>query len=141
MESSFTLTIDWLAFTVLASNPQETMKVLGGDWSKAKGGFRGYPLSWMRADGLRGVGKLGTNAPRRPNEIHVDLSGGLASALTLDQIRTLLKWVHATRATSRGSTVRWMIERERCRSRPFEKRSRQANVSLVRLRSGISSPT
>ena len=26
-------------------NPQETMKVLGGDWSKAKGGFRGYPLS------------------------------------------------------------------------------------------------
>ena len=60
MDSSFTLTIDWLAFTVLASNPQETMKVLGGDWSKAKGGFRGYPLSWMRADGLRGVGKLGT---------------------------------------------------------------------------------
>jgi phage replication initiation protein len=95
MDSSFTLTIDWLAFTVLATNPQETMKVLGGDWSKAKGGFRGYPLSWMRADGLRGVGKLGTNAPRRPNEIHVDLSGGLASALTLDQIRTLLKWVHA----------------------------------------------
>ena len=94
MDSGFTLTIDWLAFTVLASNPQETMKVLGGDWSKAKGGFRGYPLSWMRADGLRGVGKLGTNAPRRPNEIHVDLSGGLASALTLDQIRTLLKWVH-----------------------------------------------
>ena len=93
MESSFTLTIDWLAFTVLASNHQETMKVLGGDWSKAKGGFRGYPLSWMRVDGLRGVGKLGTNAPRRPNEIHVDLSGGLTSALTLDQIRTLLKWV------------------------------------------------
>ena len=76
MDSGFTLTIDWLAFTVLASNPQETMRVLGGDWSKAKGGFRGYPLSWMRSDGLRGVGKLGTNAPRRPNEIHVDLSGG-----------------------------------------------------------------
>jgi phage replication initiation protein len=94
MDSGFTLTIDWLAFTVLASNPQETMRVLGGDWSKAKGGFRGYPLSWMRTDGLRGVGKLGTNAPRRPNEIHVDLSGGLASALTLDQIRTLLKWMH-----------------------------------------------
>jgi phage replication initiation protein len=75
MDSGFTLSIDWLAFTVLASNPQETMKVLGGDWSKAKGGFRGYPLSWMRADGLRGVGKLGTNAPRRPNEIHVDSVG------------------------------------------------------------------
>ena len=38
MDSGFTLTIDWLAFTVLASNPQETMKVLGGDWSRAKGG-------------------------------------------------------------------------------------------------------
>ncbi len=95
MDSGFTLSIDWLAFTVLASNPQETMKILGGDWNKAKGGFRGYPLSWMRVDGLRGVGKLGTNAPRRPNEIHVDFSGGLASALTRDQIRTLLQWVHA----------------------------------------------
>ena len=78
MGSTFTLSIDWLAFTVLAATPQETLRVLGGDWSKAKGGFRGYPLSWIRTDGLRGVGKLGTHAPRRPNEIHVDLSGGLA---------------------------------------------------------------
>ncbi len=30
MDSSFTLTVDWLAFTVLASNLQEAMKVLGG---------------------------------------------------------------------------------------------------------------
>ena len=58
MDSAFTLSIDWLAFTVLASNPQETMKVLGGDWSRAKGGFRGYPLSWIRSDGVHGVGKL-----------------------------------------------------------------------------------
>lgn len=94
MDSAFTLSIDWLAFTVLASRPQETMKVLGGEWSKAKGGFRGYPLSWIRSDGVHGVGKLGTNAPRRPNEIHVDLSGGLVSALTLEQISGLLKWVH-----------------------------------------------
>ncbi|HRB15133.1 MAG TPA: replication initiation factor domain-containing protein [Nitrospira sp.] len=94
MESTFTLTVDWLAFTVLASNPQETMKVLGGDWSRAKGGFRGYPLSWIKSDGTQGVGKLGTNAPRRPNEIHVDLSGGLVSVLTLEQIRGLLRWVH-----------------------------------------------
>jgi phage replication initiation protein len=73
--------------TVLASRPEETMKIVGGQWSKAKGGFRGYPLSWIRSDGVQGVGKLGTNAPRRPNEIHVDLSGGLVSALTLEQIR------------------------------------------------------
>ena len=91
----FTQTIDGLAFTVLASRPQETMTVLGGERSKAKGGFRGYPLSCIRSDGGHGVGKLGTNAPRRPNEIHVDLSGGLVSALTLDQVRVLLKWVHA----------------------------------------------
>jgi len=32
MDSRFTLTIDRLAFTVLASNPQETIKVLGGWW-------------------------------------------------------------------------------------------------------------
>jgi hypothetical protein len=94
MDSAFTLSIDWLAVAVLASRPQETMKVLEGEWSKAKGGFRGYPLSLIRSDGLHGVGKLGTNAPRRPNEIHVGLSGGLVSALTLEQIAVLLKWVH-----------------------------------------------
>ncbi len=49
MDSAFTLSIDWLAFTVLASNPQETMKVLGGEWNKAKGGFRGYPLVCVTA--------------------------------------------------------------------------------------------
>ncbi len=92
MDSAFTLSIDWLAFTVLASTPQEAMRVLGGDWSKAKGGFRGYPLSWIKSGGGHGVGKLGTNAPRRPNEIHVDLSGGLMSALSLEQIAALLKW-------------------------------------------------
>jgi hypothetical protein len=129
MDSGFTLTIDWLAFTVLASNPQETMKVLGGDWSKAKGGFRGYPLSWMRVDGLRGVGKLGTNAPRRPNEIHVDLSGGLASALTLDQIRTLLQWVHKQQGhVTRIDCALDDRASDRCRWRQSEKRYRQANV-------------
>jgi phage replication initiation protein len=93
MDSPFTLTIDWLAFTVLAATAEETMRILGGDWSKAKAGFRGYPLSWIRADGVRGVGKLGTRAPRRPNEIHVDLSGGIVSTLTLEQIRHLLRWI------------------------------------------------
>lgn len=44
MDSPFTLTIDWLAFTVLAATAEETMRILGGDWSKAKAGFRGYPL-------------------------------------------------------------------------------------------------
>ena len=34
------------------------------------------------------------SARMRPNEIHVDLSGGLISTLTLDQVRVLLKWVN-----------------------------------------------
>ncbi len=93
MDSPFTLTIDWLAFTVLAATAEETMRILGGDWSKAKAGFRGYPLSWIREDGLRGVGKLGTRAPRRPNEIHVDLSGGIVSTFSLEQIHHLLDWI------------------------------------------------
>ena len=36
MDSPFTLSIDWLAFTVPASNPDETMRMLGGEWNKAK---------------------------------------------------------------------------------------------------------
>jgi phage replication initiation protein len=135
MDSAFTLSIDWLAFTVLASNPQETMKVLGGDWSRAKGGFRGYPLSWIRSDGrTAGVGKLGTNAPRRPNEIHVDLSGGLVSALTLDQVRVLLKWIHEQQGhvtrmdcalDDRAGPFRWP---------PFDKPSQTVTASPGLLR-------
>ena len=55
MDSAFTLSIDWLAFTVLASRPQETMKVLGGEWSKAKGGFQGYPLPGSDRKGYTGL--------------------------------------------------------------------------------------
>ena len=60
--SPFTLMIDWLAFTVPDSQPQDAMEILGGDWSRAKAGFRGYPISWITVDGLRGVGKLGATA-------------------------------------------------------------------------------
>jgi hypothetical protein len=137
----FTLTIDWLAFTVLASNPQETMKVLGGDWSKAKGGFRGYPLSWMRVDGLRGVGKLGTNAPRRPNEIHVDLSGGLASALTLDQIRFSSSGCMHNKAMSRALTVRSMTDPERSRSHDSRGRRCRSVCDSCGTGQTLSSPT
>ncbi|CBK41025.1 protein of unknown function [Nitrospira defluvii] len=97
------------------------MKVLGGDWSRGKGGFRGYPLSWIKTDGLRGVGKLGTNAPRPPNEIHVDLSSGLVSALTLDQIRVLLPWVQHNKGMSPASTVRSMTDPQPSQSQRFER--------------------
>lgn len=136
MDSPFTLSIDWLAFTVPASNPEETMHMLGGEWNKAKAGFRGYPLSWIRVDGLRGVGKLGTNAPRRPNEIHVDLSGGIVSAYTLQEVRSLLLWViekqgHLTRidcalddraATVPLATIAQSLEVGQCVTRAKEVR-------------------
>jgi phage replication initiation protein len=117
------------------------MKVLGGDWSKAKGGFRGYPLSWIKSDGLHGVGKLGTNAPRRPNEIHVDLSGGLVSALTLDQIALYSDGCMSNKDMSPGSIVPSMIEPEPSRSPPFDRRSRTVTASRGPPKCGRSSLT
>ena len=69
MDSAFRLSIDWLAFMVLASNPQETMKVLGGDWSKAKEAFEAIlcPGSgWM---GYRGSARMRLFAPMRSMSI------------------------------------------------------------------------
>ncbi len=94
-DSPFTLTIDWLAFTIPAGHAKEIMTLLGGDWSQNKTGFRGYPVSWIRADGARGVGKLGTGAPRKPWEVHVDLSAGIVSTWTMDRVRSVLKWIYA----------------------------------------------
>jgi DNA relaxase NicK len=94
-DSPFTLTIDWLAFTIPAGQAKEIMTLLGGDWSLNKTGFRGYPVSWIRADGARGVGKLGTGAPRKPWEVHVDLSAGIVSAWPMDRVRSVLKWIYA----------------------------------------------
>lgn len=131
MDSHFTLLVDWLAFTVPASSVEETIQVLGGDWEKAKAGFRGYPICWIRSDALRGVGKLGTRAPRRPNEIHADLSGGIVSKFTLEQIRHLLRWIeekqgHLTRIdcalddrknTVSMDTIRQAVDAGKCVTR------------------------
>ena len=65
MSSPFTLTIDWLAFTLPSGPVQDTMQMVGGDWTKSKTGFRGYPASWITAGAGRGVGKLGTGPPVR----------------------------------------------------------------------------
>ena len=63
MSSPFTLTIDWLAFTLPSGSAQDTMQMVGGDWTKSDTGFRGYPASWITASAGRGIGKLGTRAP------------------------------------------------------------------------------
>ena len=44
MSSPFTLTIDWLTFTVPAGSVKDTMEMLGGDWTRSDTGFRDYPL-------------------------------------------------------------------------------------------------
>src|SRR6476660_1112510 len=86
----FTLTIDWLAFTLPDASANEVMKSIGGEWSRRKAGFRGYPISWILADSSRGVGLLGTGAPRQPREVHVDLSAGIVSSWEPSKVRAIL---------------------------------------------------
>jgi len=98
----FTLTIDWVAFTLPDVSAQEVMRQIGGEWTKGKAGFRGYPLSWILTDTSRGVGMLGTGAPRQPREVHGDLSAGIVSSWDLSRVRNTLQWIklhegHVTR--------------------------------------------
>jgi len=93
MSSPFTLTIDWVSFTLPSGTVKETMEILEGEWIKSQAGFRGYPRSWMTVASDRGVGKLGTGAPRAPREVHVDLSAGIVSAWPTAKVRTVLQWI------------------------------------------------
>ena len=98
----FTLTMDWLAFTLPTASAPDVMRHLGGDWTKGKAGFRGYPQSWILTDPSRGVGLLGTGAPRQPREVHVDLSAGIVSSWECSKMRAILQWIfhqqgHVTR--------------------------------------------
>ncbi len=98
----FTLTIDWLAFTLPEASAPDVMSHIGGEWTRGKAGFRGYPLSWILTDPSRGVGLLGTGAPRRPREVHVDLSAGIVSSWERSKVRAILQWIvhqqgHVTR--------------------------------------------
>jgi len=97
MEGAFTLTVDWLAFTVPDASPEEVMQTVGRNWSVSETGFRGYPKCWISVDGSRGLGKLGTGAPRRPREVHADLSSGLVSTESLEKIRDVLHWIRQRR--------------------------------------------
>ena len=93
MSSPFTLTIDWLAFTLPSGSAQDTMQLVGGESTKSESGFRGYPVSWITASASRGVGKLGTRAPRAPFEVHVDLSAGIVAPWPAGKLRTVLQWI------------------------------------------------
>lgn len=89
----FTLTIDWLAFTVPCSYVSDVIEVVGGDWNSIDVGFRGYPDCWMTSNGFRGVGKMGSGVPSRPREVHVDLSGGIVSGWEIPHLQKVLAWV------------------------------------------------
>ena len=80
MSSPFTLTIDWLVFTLPSGSVKDTMEMVGGDWTKSDTGFRGYPAPWITTSASRGVGKLGSGALRAPREVHVDLSAGIVAS-------------------------------------------------------------
>lgn len=131
MSAPFTLTIDWLAFTLPVGSVQDTMHTLGGEWTKSEVGFRGYPVSWITASAHRGVGKLGTGALRAPREVHVDLSAGIVASWPIEKVRTVIQWVlsrdgHFTRLdcalddrTSRVplSTIREAVDAGQCVTR------------------------
>lgn len=131
MSSPFTLTIDWLAFTLPSGSVTDTLELLGGDWTKSQTGFRGYPASWITTSASRGVGKLGTGATRAPLEVHVDLSAGIVAPWSSGKVRTVLQWIlkqngHLTRLDcaldDRNScvplvTIRQAIEAGQCVTR------------------------
>ncbi len=93
MSTAFTQTIDWLAFTLPHAARSEVIAQLGGEWVKMGSGFLGYPLGFIWMDGQGGVGKMGTGAPRRPHEIHVDLSGGIVNQWPMDRVKAVLLWI------------------------------------------------
>ena len=131
MSSPFTLTIDWLAFTLPSGSARDTMEIVGGDWTKSDIGFRGYPVSWITTSASRGVGKLGTGAHRAPLEVHVDLSAGIVAPWPIGKVRTVLQWIlkqdgHLTRldcalddrnSCVSLSTIRYAIEAGQCVTR------------------------
>ena len=93
MSSPFTLTIDWLAFTLPSGSAQDTMEMLDGDWTKSDTGFRGYPASWITAGASRGVGKLGTRAPVLPSKSMSISPAGSSRHGQLGKVRTVLQWI------------------------------------------------
>lgn len=73
---AFTLTVDYLAFTLPSTSVDGVINRIGGEWSKCSGGYRGYPKSWIW-NANSGIAHLGTGASRNPLEVNVDLSGAL----------------------------------------------------------------
>ena len=89
---AFTLTVDYLAFTLPSSSVEGVINRIGGEWSKCSGGYRGYPKSWIW-NANSGIAHLGTGASRNPLEVNVDLSGGIVSAWPVEKTHGVLAWI------------------------------------------------
>ena len=95
--SPFTLSFDWLTWTLPAASVEEVAHELGGKWQRCKGGFRGYLMSWTN-----GCGRLAYGVPQRPSEVSVDLPGGIVCTWQPGKVhhvlsRVLAKGGHLTR--------------------------------------------
>lgn len=98
----FSLTVDWLAFTVPTSTVEEIQELIGGEWMPAEKGFNGYPRAWLCLNAGRGSGRMGTGMPYRAKDIHISMSGEIVSQWEPEKVQAICKWVkdqkgHGTR--------------------------------------------
>lgn len=89
----FSVGVDYLGFTVRNVPLDELATRLGTPFSEGKGGFRGYPKSFIATGDQGGTAILGTGAPRNPGEIHADVSGGFLGGWDFARVHALTKWV------------------------------------------------
>lgn len=98
----FTMSTDWLAFTVPRSDVEAMQELVGGEWMEAKKGFNGYPRAWLCVTAGGGSGRIGTGMKNRETEVHVSLSGDIVSAWPAEKVQAVRLWVrdqggHCTR--------------------------------------------
>lgn len=93
-DPAFTLTVDYLAFTLPSSSVGEVISRLHGDWVRCSGGYRGYTESWVWDVG-HSTGYLNTGAVRNPREVNVDLPGEIVSTWPVEMTQTILAWILA----------------------------------------------
>ena len=91
--SGFSLSVDWLRFTIPSMAVQTVMEQLGGDFIQASSGFLGYTIGYLQTAGNRGLIRIGTGKKGNPQEVHVDCSGGVVSGWSFDKLQALARWV------------------------------------------------
>ncbi|WP_455379487.1 replication initiation factor domain-containing protein [Petrachloros mirabilis] len=100
--SGLLFSVDWLAFTVPESTPNEAQDQVGGEWMELEKGFHGYPRAWISVSTAGGSGRMGTGMPHRHGEVHVSLSGEIVSGWEPEKVQAVCRWVrekqgHGTR--------------------------------------------